>query len=318
MTRSSLAWSLVVVCWAAAGAVPAGAGRRQAAPPSAPAGTRHIYISALDKKGQPVAGLTAKDVTVREDGATREVVGVQAATAPLAIALLVDDTGPGIRFIREGVGAFMQRLGGLAEMALISTGGRNTTIVEFTSRLDMLYQGVRQLSTRTTTGAYLLDGVHDAIGALNERESERPVIVVLTLEGAEFSNLRADRLLGELLRSGASMHVVVLGKPTLKTMTSWNELPSQSLRENLDENINRKKFLEDGSRQSGGRYEQVLADSGIPAAMIGLAEELASQHVVVYSRPEGAAPPKKINVGSTRAGIKVRARTEMPRASGSK
>jgi hypothetical protein len=52
--------------------------------------------------------------------------------------------------------------------------------------------------------------------------------------------------------------------------------------------------------------------------MIGLAEELASQYVVVYSRPEGPAPPKKINVGSTRPGIKVRARSEVSRASGSK
>ncbi len=316
MTRSSLAWSFVLVC-ASAGAVPSGADPRQATPAAAPQGTRHIYISALDKKGEPVTGLTSKDVTIREDGARRDVLTVQAATAPLAIALLDDDTGPGIRFIREGVGMFMQRLGGLAEMALISTGGRNTTIVDFTRRLDALYQGVRQLSTRTTTGAYLLDGVHDAIGALNDRESERPVIVVLTLEGPEFSNLRADRLIGELLRSGASMHVVALGKPTLKTMTSWNEPPSQSLRENLDENINRKKFLEDGSRQSGGRYEQVLADSGIPTAMKALAEELASQYVVVYTRPDGPAP-RKLNVGTSRGGVKVRARTEISRAGDSK
>jgi len=304
MIRWSPAWFLVLVC------VSAGAMLPQSAPPAAAQGTRHIYISAIDKKGDPVAGLTAKDLTVREDGVKRDVLSVQAATAPLAIALLVDDTGPGIRFIREGVGMFMQRLGGLAEIALISTGGRNTTIVDFTRRLDELYQGVRQLSTRTTTGAYLLDGIHDAIGALNERESERPVIVVLTLEGPEFSNLRADRLIGELLRSGASMHVVALGKPTLKTMTSWNEMPSQSLRENLDENINRKKFLEDGSRQSGGRYEQVLVDSGVPAAMKGLADELASQYVVVYSHTDGPAS-RKINVGTTRGGVKVRARTEM-------
>ena len=178
---------------------------------------------------------------------------MQPATAPLTIALLVDDTGPGIRFIREGVGAFMHRLGGLAEIALISTGGRNTTVVEFTGQLDALYQGVRQLRPvpHQTTGAYLLDGVHDAIGALNKREAERPVIVVLTLEGPEFSNLRADRLLGELMRSAATIHVVALGKPTLKTMTSWNEPPSQSLRENLDENLNRKKFLEDGTAAVG-------------------------------------------------------------------
>lgn len=313
MSRSGLA-SLLLVGFCASPGTAEPAGRHQ----PAPAVSRHIYISAHDKKGGPVTDLTAKEITIREDGATRDVLGVQAATAPLAIALLVDDTGPGIRFIREGVWAFIQRLGGLAEVSLISTGGRNNIVVDFTSRLELLYQGVRQLSTRMTTGAYLLDGIHDAIGALEEREPERPVIVVLTLEGPEFSNLRADRLLGELLHSGATLHVVSLGKPTLKTMTSWNEMPTQSLRENLDENINRKKFLEDGTRQSGGRFEQVLADSGIPATMKALAEELASQYVVVYSRPGGTAPPKKIKVETTRTGVKVRARTEMPRASGSK
>jgi hypothetical protein len=34
---------------------------------------------------------------------------------------------------------------------------------------------------------------------------------------------------------------------------------------------------------------------------------------VVYSRPEGSAPPKKINVAILRSAVKVRARTEMPR-----
>lgn len=321
MSRSGFAWFLLVVFCASTGTAELGGlpfehPSRMVYQPS-PAGSRHIYISAFDKKGSPVTDLTAKEISIREDGAPRDVLGVQAATAPLAIALLVDDTGPGIRFIREAVGGFIQRLGGLAEITLVSTGGRNSTLVDFTGRVDVLYQGVRQLSTRTTTGAYLLDGIHDAIGALNQREAERPVIVVLTLEGPEFSNLRADRLLDELRSSRAALHVVSLGSPTLKTMTSWNEPPSQSLRENLDENINRKRFLEDGTQQSGGRFEQVLVDSGVPAAMRALAEELTSQYVVVYHRPGGASP-KKVNVSVKRSGLKVRARSEAPRAIGSK
>ena len=313
MSQSRLA-SAVVVLLSAVATV-----HGQPAPvqsPSSP-GTRHIYISVVDRNGAPIAGLTEKDVTVREDSGTRDVIAVQAATAPLQIALLVDDTGPGIRFIREGVGAFIQRLGGQAEIALFSTGGRNSMLVDFTGQVDALYQGVRRLSTRTTTGAYLLDGVRDAIRLLNEREAARPVVVVLTLEGPEFSNLRADRLLGELHRSRAALHVVTLGKPTLKTMTGWNEPPTQSLRENLDENINRKKFLEDGSRQSGGRFEQILVDSGIPAAMKELADELGSQYVVVYSRPEGHVP-RKVAVSVKRAGARVRFRSDLTSVNDSK
>jgi VWFA-related protein len=284
-------------------------------------GTRHAYFAAFDRAGDPVSDLTAAEVRVREDGQERKVVSVERATAPMHVALLVDDSGAGLRFIREGTGAFIQRLGGRAEMSLTSTGGKNTSLVEFTREVNALYDGVRRLTTRNTAnavdGAYLLDAVHDAIGALAERSPERPAIVVLTLEGSEFSSRRADRLLAELQSSRAVLHVVALGKPTLKTMTPWSEGPMQSMRENLDESINRKKFLEDGARQSGGRFEQVLVDSGVPSALTAIAQELVSQYVVVYSRQnEGSA--RKINIAVTRDGIKVRARTDVPRSRGSK
>lgn len=314
MTRLFAAAMFLTTLASAPAGIPQGAA-------SGAEGTRHAYFAVVDRKGDPVANLAAADVRVREDGAEREVLSVERATAPIQIALLVDDSGPGLRFIREGVGAFIQRLGGHAEMSLTSTGGKNTALVDFTTQVNDLYAGVRQLMTRNTAnavdGAYLLDGVHDAIDALNSRTTERPVIVVVTLEAAEFSSRRADRLLAELQGSRAVLHVVSLGKPTLKTMSSWNEGPMQSLREGLDENMNRKKFLEDGARQSGGRFEQVLVDSGVPAALTAIAEELLSQYVVVYSH-RGSESARKINIAVTRSGAKVRARTDLPRASGSK
>jgi len=246
---------------------------------------------------------------VREDGSAMPVVGVQAATAPLAVSLLVDDTGPGLRYIREGAGHFIQRLAGQAEISLVSIA-KNITIVDYTTRVDSLYNGVRQLQTQNSAsavdGAYLLDAAHDAIRALQQREADRPVIVVLTLETTEFSSRRAEPLLEELQRSGATLYAVTLGKPVLKTMTGWNEGPTQSLRENLDETGNRRKFLEQGSKRSGGRLEQVLLDSGVPGAMTGIADELLSQYVVVYSRDVSKPLSRKIEVSTNRAGVKIR------------
>ena len=271
--------------------------------------TRHIYITALDKDGEPVKDLAPADLKVREDGNVMPVLGVQAATAPVAVALLVDDTGPGLRYIREGAGQFIQRLAGQAEISLVSIG-KNITLVDYTTRVDSLYNGVRQLHTQNSAsavdGAYLLDAAHDAIRALQQREAERPVIVVLTLETTEFSSRRADPMLDELQRSGATLYVVTLGKPVLKTMTGWNEGPTQSLKENLDETNNRRKFLEQGTKRSGGRLEQVLLDSGVPGVMSGIAGELMSQYVVVYSRDVSKPLSRKIEVSANRAGIKIR------------
>ena len=299
-------WRLVVAVIVALAFVPT-VRAQQHATPGGP--THHIYITALDKDGVPVKDLAPADVKVREDGGVMPVVGVQAATGPMAVALLVDDTGPGLRYIREGAGQFIQRLAGHAEISLVSIG-KNITLVDYTTRVDALYTGVRQLQTQNSAsavdGAYLLDAAHDAIRALQQREAERPVIVVLTLETAEFSSRRADPMLEELQRSGAALYVVTLGKPVLKTMTGWNEGPTQSLRENLDETGNRRKFLEQGSKRSGGRLEQVLLDSGVPGAMIGIAGELLSQYVVVYSRDVSKPASRKIEVSANRAGIKIR------------
>jgi VWFA-related protein len=275
--------------------------------PSGP--THHIYVAAVDKNGVPLSDLSPSDLKVREDGAARPVVGVQPADAPLTVALLVDDTGPGLRYIREGAGQFIQRLAGRAEIALVSIA-KNITLVDYTTRVDALYNGVRQLTTQNTAatvdGAYLLDAAHDAMRALQEREAERRAIVVLTLETTEFSSRRADPMLDELQRSAATLHVVALGKPVLKTMTGWNEGPTQSLRESLDETGNRRKFLEQGTKRSGGTLQQVLADSGVPAAMLGIANELSSQFAVVYSRDAGKPAPRKIEVSSSRSGVKIR------------
>jgi VWFA-related protein len=295
--------ALIVLAAAVAGPVQG----QDRANPAGP--THHIYITAADKDGLPIKDLAPADLKIKEDGAVRPVVGVQAATAPLTIALLVDDTGPGLRYIREGAAQFIQRLAGQAEITLVSIG-KNITLVDYTTRVDALYNGVRQLQTQNSAtavdGAYLLDAAHDAIRALQQREAERPTIVVLTLETAEFSSRRADPLLEELQRSGATLHVVTLGKPVLKTMTGWNERPTQSLGESLDETGNRRKFLEQGSKRSGGRFEQVLVDSGVPGAMISIADELASQFVVVYSRDAGKPAARKIEVTAARAGIKIR------------
>lgn len=300
----------------------AGAGRLQDAAATPAEGTRHLYFTAIDRKGAPVTDLAAGDVSVREDGVERRVVGIQPAAAPLHIALLVDDSGPGLRFIREGAGGFIQRLGGRAAISITSTGSKNTTIVDYTARVNELYDGVRRLTTRNTSnavdGAYLLDAVHEAIGTLNSQEPERPAIVVLTLESAEFSSRRAGPLLEELQSSRAVLHVVSLGKPTLKAMSGWNEGPMQALRENLDENINRKKFLEDGVRQSGGRFEQVLVDSGVPSAMHAVAGELATQYVVVYATAGVPRLPRKVSISVKRGGVKVRARSEFAVPTGSK
>jgi hypothetical protein len=101
-------------------------------------------------------------------------------------------------------------------------------------------------------------------------------------------------VLDPLFASGATLHVLEVGVAP----SSIN-----------DEMRNRNLVIAEGTEQSGGRRDQLLSDLSIPDRFRQLADELLSQYVVTYARPETLIPPEKISIGVTTAGLTVRART---------
>ena len=77
----------------------------------------------------------------------REVTSVEPATAPLHVAVIVDDNGTGI--FRFGVEPVRAARAGRAEMSLRVVNGQVRTITEFTSDADL---DCRTLPTRRAPG----------------------------------------------------------------------------------------------------------------------------------------------------------------------
>src|SRR5215207_5003912 len=128
------------------------------APQGADARSREIYVSAVDRQGAPVTGMTAADFTVKEDGAVREVLDVKPATDPLQIAVLIDDSAAATdatSFLRDGLAAFLERMRGHAEIALITTGERPTVLAPYTADFAVLNDKAKRLFARPNAGAYL-------------------------------------------------------------------------------------------------------------------------------------------------------------------
>lgn len=263
--------------------------------------TRDVYATVLDGKGAPLTDLSPSDVVVREDGQVREVLKVGPATAPLTIAMLVDDSQaaqPAIQELRRGLTAFMEQMDGKAEIALSTIGERPTPIVEYTTSTEVLTRGVTKIFSRQGAGSYLLEGIVAVSKGLQRRENvQRPVIVAITVEGVEFSNDYHKPVLDELRRSGATFHALVLGTPS-DTLT--------------DEGRNRAVVLAEGTSMTGGRREQILAESALPEKLRQLGDELLNQVVITYARPDTLIPPEKIEVTATRAPLTVRATRVAP------
>ena len=304
-------WRHVLWCTAAGAVMASGAGAVQEAPAAAgQAVTRKVYVAATDGKGAAATDLVPEDLVVKEDGRERPVISVAPADDRMQIAMLVDDSGPGIQHVRQGVAGFLRIVQYQAEVAIVSTAAQNRLLVDFTSDPAVLLGAVNHLTTRTTTGGYLLDALHEWAGVFARSEAVRPVIVVLALEGPEFSSLAAARVLEALRRSRAVVYALSVGRPTMKTMTSWNQRPTDSVHEALDEGLARHTVLAEAPRRSGGRLQQIGQASGIPAQLARMAYELRGQLAVTYAGAPHRA--ERLEIGTRRRGVKVHGPKQVP------
>lgn len=261
--------------------------------------SRQVYVSAVDSRGAVVAGLTAADLTVREDGKPREVIDLRPAEALLQLAVLIDDSEAArdaTIYLREGLAAVLERLRGKAEIALITMGERPTVLANYTKDTDLLQKQTDRLFPRSGAGAYLLDAILDASRGLSKREGDRRAILAITFEGVDYSNRHYQVVLDELKKTGAALHVIAIGSP------------SSSL---SDEMRNRSMVIAEGTDWTGGRRDQVLAVSGIPDKLKQAADELAGQYLLTYGRPDTLIPGQKLEVRSTRPNVTIRAPTRL-------
>jgi len=259
---------------------------------------RHVYVSVVDAQGEPVKGLEAGEFVVREDGLAREVLRAGPATEPMDIAVLVDDSQAATRAIadlRKGLQRFADELSKGNQIALITFGERPTILTDYTATLAQLTAGINRLFARPGAGSYLLEAIIEASRGLSRRKAARPVMVVITTEGQEFSNDYHARVIQALHESRATLHALILTRGVEETTT--------------DEVRNRNIVLADGPATTGGRRDFLLAETAITPRLEQLARELRSQYRLVYARPESLIPPKQLEVTVRRSGLTARATT---------
>jgi VWFA-related protein len=255
---------------------------------------RALFVSAVDKDGEPVSGLGPESFVVREDGARREVLRVSRATEPIDIAVLVDNStaaADDITFFREALAKFVAKMAPGNNIAVVGLADRPTILVDYTNDTKRLSDSVGRLFPMPQSGMTLLDAVLETSQGLARRETPRAVIVPVITDGIEFTNRYSTDVVAALERVDAALHIVTIGQ--------FSYAEEHGLRE-------RSFFLSNGPQKSGGQQITLLSPHGLDQALQRLARELSSQYKVVYGRPQSLIPPQRTEVSSAKTGVTMR------------
>ena len=227
----------------------------QSRPREANPRTRDVYVAVVDSKGVPVTGLSAADFAVREDGTTREVLKVGPATAPLQIVVLIDDSQAAteaIQRMREGLTKFVDKLAGQGRDRARDRRRTADVARAVHDRHRRAQEGHHPPLRAPRRRRYLLEGIVETARASRSATPARPTSWRSRWRRSSSATCSTIRCSKPLQASGATLHVVAIG------------MPSSSM---SDESRNRNDVLAEGTERSGGRRDQLLAESGIPEAL---------------------------------------------------
>jgi len=250
---------------------------------------RTVYFSALDASGAVVTDLTAADLSVKEGGKDRAIAAVQPATAPMQVAILIDDAGIGA--FQSAAAQFLQVAQRHGVFAISVLNPQPAKLVNYTADGEALKTALGQLGQRGRVqpdGEQIIDAVSDAAKELQRLKAPRPVILVLTTNGETLQSTMADAALSALKASGASLNVLYAA------------------------GLNLGRVLGDGPRQSGGFVTSTSGGTTSGAALAKLADTLAHQYVLTYTLPDGVKMNEKLQLTTTRKGVTLTAPNRIP------
>lgn len=252
---------------------------------------RTVYVSALDKDGVPVPDLSAADFDVKEGGKPREVTGVKRTTTPIRMAVIVADGGRG--GFQQGMVSLLQKLQGPTEMSLVSVIEQPDRIVDYTADVDALVEGIQKLGARSNrkSSGQLMDAIVEAVKTL-PKPGFRPVLLVMRSQGGAANPTRSEVVLTAIRKAGIRLYVLA---PRGAAGGAGGDL---------------EVVLNDGSKETGGRYDEISAPT-LGAVADRLADDLLAQYELSYTLPDGVEPTDRLEVTSKRPNVKVQAPTRI-------
>lgn len=250
-----------------------------------------LYAAVLDRKGNFVEGLEAKDFTIEEDGVPQSVRRFEAIRDLPIRAGLVIDTSLSMQLLLPDVEKAAYRfvetvLQPRDRAALITFNDKPRLAVRFTNDPAVMAGGLAGLTAEGETALYdtLIYGLHYFSGLSGKR-----TLVVLTDGADSRSTYTYDDALEFARRAGVSIYVIGLG-----LSNGQGEARSKMIR--LAAETGGEAYFIDSAQQLGKIYEKIQ-------------HELRAQYLLAYQSSQNVDKDgfRELEVKVARPGLEVKA-----------
>jgi VWFA-related protein len=225
-----------------------------------------VYATVTDSLGNPVAGLSANDFRVTEDGQPHTISAFAVGDVPLAVAVGIDHSfsvpRPELTRIVSAAERFLEELRPEDEVMIVGIGSETTRLTPLSTNRAAAVSALRDITPWGTTP--LFDAVIQAIAAIDAASGRRAL--VLLSDGVDrYSRTTAAAMIAEARARNVLVYPVILNRSTAAD-------------------------LQEVARVTGGRTVTVRDRQRLVPEIQRIATELRAQYLIGYSsqaaRPE--------------------------------
>jgi Ca-activated chloride channel homolog len=248
-----------------------------------------VYATVTDRLGEPVAGLTAADFRVAEDGTPQAVTAFAAGEFPLAVAIAIDRSfsmagnGNRLAVAKSAARSFIGALRPTDQVMVIAVGSDTGIVAPLSSDRGAALAAVDRLEAWGTTPLY--DAALAALDAIQAARGRRAL--VLLSDGIDrYSDTRAADLVEQARRRDVLIYPIALGST-------------------------RPPLFAELAAATGGRSFHASEPRELLSTMATIARELRFQYLLGYVPARGVSPDPAwhaIEVTVIRPDVRLRAR----------
>ena len=245
-----------------------------------------VYATVTDRRGAPIAGLTAADFQVSEDGQPQRVTTFAATEVPLALAIAIDRSfsmGSRLSWAKSAARTLVGALVPADRAMVVSIGSETEIAAPLTLDRASVFRAIERLDAWGTTPLY--DATMTAIDAV-QLAAGRRALVLLSDGRDRYSDTSSSALLERARHDDVLVYPVAIG-------------------------ATRPAFFAELAAATGGRSFFARTPADLQTAMSAIARELRGQYLLGYvpARPAADEPGwRAITVVVDRADVAVRAR----------